>query len=116
MSPYTMPAARAQCQRAPALVHRFRRCFTQGFTRPPTSTRPPRSVAAAADAARAQLLAPIPATADMLASSGSGSLNLRSYLDSYGYVALVVGTFLEAETVLVLAGFTAHRRLFVAPW
>lgn len=30
-------------------------------------------------------------------------------LTTYGYFAVVVGTFLEGETVLALAGFAAHR-------
>ncbi|MHC4505613.1 MAG: DedA family protein [Planctomycetota bacterium] len=42
-------------------------------------------------------------------------MNLAELLDSYGYVALVVGTFLEGETVLVLAGFAAHRGYLSLP-
>ena len=51
----------------------------------------------------------------MLARAGGDSLNLAELLDSYGYVALVVGTFLEGETVLVLAGFAAHRGYLSLP-
>ena len=42
-------------------------------------------------------------------------MSLAELLDSYGYVALVVGTFLEGETVLVLAGFAAHRGYLSLP-
>jgi len=42
-------------------------------------------------------------------------LNLPELLDSYGYAALVVGTFLEGETILVLAGFAAHRGYLSLP-
>jgi membrane protein DedA with SNARE-associated domain len=36
-------------------------------------------------------------------------VNLEQLLDTYGYLALFVGTFAEGETVLVLAGLLAHR-------
>lgn len=35
---------------------------------------------------------------------------------SYGYWALLIGTFLEGETILVLAGFLAHRGYLAMPW
>lgn len=35
---------------------------------------------------------------------------------SYGYLAVVVGTFLEGETVLVLAGIAAHLGYLQLPW
>jgi membrane protein DedA with SNARE-associated domain len=38
------------------------------------------------------------------------------FLENYGYVALFVGTFLEGETILVLAGFAAHRGYLALPW
>jgi len=34
---------------------------------------------------------------------------LESLIARYGYATIVVGTFLEGETILVLAGFAAHR-------
>ena len=34
---------------------------------------------------------------------------LQSLIDHYGYLAIFIGTFLEGETILVLAGFAAHR-------
>jgi len=36
-------------------------------------------------------------------------MTLESILDTYGYLAVLVGTFLEGETILVLGGFAAHR-------
>jgi len=34
---------------------------------------------------------------------------MEVYIEHFGYLAVLVGTFLEGETVLVLAGFAAHR-------
>lgn len=34
---------------------------------------------------------------------------LEAFIQQYGYLAVFVGTFLEGETVLLLAGFLAHR-------
>jgi membrane protein DedA with SNARE-associated domain len=34
---------------------------------------------------------------------------LGQFLEQWGYLALVVGTFVEGETVVVLGGFAAHR-------
>ncbi len=34
---------------------------------------------------------------------------LQQFLEHFGYLALFVGTFFEGETILVLAGFLAHR-------
>jgi membrane protein DedA with SNARE-associated domain len=39
-------------------------------------------------------------------------LDLTGLIESYGYAAVFAGTFLEGETVLVLAGFAAHRGYF----
>ena len=33
----------------------------------------------------------------------------ESLIETYGYVAILVGTFFEGETILVLGGFAAHR-------
>lgn len=35
-------------------------------------------------------------------------MNFEALLHAYGYYALFIGTFLEGETILVLAGFLAH--------
>jgi membrane protein DedA with SNARE-associated domain len=36
-------------------------------------------------------------------------MTLAQLLDQYGYVAVVVGTFFEGETIVVMAGFAAHQ-------
>lgn len=36
-------------------------------------------------------------------------MDFESLLQTYGYYALFIGTFLEGETILVLAGFLAHQ-------
>lgn len=36
---------------------------------------------------------------------------LETLIAKYGYVAILLGTFLEGETILVLGGFAAHRGL-----
>ena len=35
-------------------------------------------------------------------------MNIEAMLQAYGYYALFIGTFLEGETILVIAGFLAH--------
>ena len=37
-------------------------------------------------------------------------------ISTYGYLVVLVGTFLEGETILVLAGFAAHRGYLELPW
>ncbi|MGW8187802.1 MAG: DedA family protein [Desulfobacterales bacterium] len=34
---------------------------------------------------------------------------LESLIEKFGYLAVLLGTFLEGETILVLGGFAAHR-------
>jgi membrane protein DedA with SNARE-associated domain len=36
-------------------------------------------------------------------------MDLQSMIENYGYAAILVGTFLEGETILVLAGLAAQR-------
>ena len=36
-------------------------------------------------------------------------MDLQSMIENYGYAALLVGTFLEGETILILAGLAAQR-------
>jgi hypothetical protein len=43
-------------------------------------------------------------------------IDLQSIIENYGYVALLVGTFLEGETILVLAGLAAHQGYLVLTW
>jgi len=42
-------------------------------------------------------------------------INLEPLVSTYGYPALLVGTFLEGETILVIAGFLAHRGYLELP-
>ena len=35
-------------------------------------------------------------------------MDLQSIIENYGYAAILIGTFLEGETILVLAGLAAH--------
>jgi membrane protein DedA with SNARE-associated domain len=41
--------------------------------------------------------------------------HLQALLENYGYIAVFVGALLEGETVLVMAGFAAHRGLLHLP-
>ncbi len=43
-------------------------------------------------------------------------MDLQSIIENYGYVAIVIGTFLEGETILVLAGLAAHQGYLVLAW
>ena len=43
-------------------------------------------------------------------------MNWELIIGSYGYFALLVGTFLEGETILILAGFAAHLGYLNLPW
>lgn len=36
-------------------------------------------------------------------------MDLQSIIEHYGYAAILIGTFLEGETILVLAGVAAHQ-------
>jgi membrane protein DedA with SNARE-associated domain len=41
---------------------------------------------------------------------------LEAFIAHWGYLAIVVGTFLEGEAVLVVAGAMAHRGVLSLPW
>lgn len=43
-------------------------------------------------------------------------MTLESLISTYGYAAILIGTFVEGETVLVLGGFAAHRGYLELPW
>jgi membrane protein DedA with SNARE-associated domain len=43
-------------------------------------------------------------------------MNWELIIGNYGYFALLVGTFLEGETILILAGFAAHLGYLSLPW
>jgi membrane protein DedA with SNARE-associated domain len=36
-------------------------------------------------------------------------MDIQSIIENYGYAAVLIGTFLEGETILVLAGVAAHQ-------
>ena len=42
-------------------------------------------------------------------------MDLQSIIENYGYAAILVGTFLEGETILVLAGLAAHQGYLALP-
>ena len=41
---------------------------------------------------------------------------LTELIKNYGYLAILVGTFLEGETILLLGGFAAHMGMLELPW
>ncbi len=41
---------------------------------------------------------------------------LSELIRNYGYLAIVIGTFLEGETILILGGLAAHMGLLELPW
>jgi membrane protein DedA with SNARE-associated domain len=43
-------------------------------------------------------------------------MTVQSLVDTYGYLAILLGTFIEGETILVLGGFVAHRGYLHLPW
>ena len=43
-------------------------------------------------------------------------MTIAYILSTYGYLALMIGTFLEGETILVAAGFLAHQGYLKLPW
>lgn len=43
-------------------------------------------------------------------------MTIESLIQTYGYMAIFVGTFLEGETVLVLGAFAAQRGYLALPW
>lgn len=43
-------------------------------------------------------------------------MTLHYFLETYGYAAILVGTVLEGETILILGGFAAHLGYLKLPW
>ena len=43
-------------------------------------------------------------------------MDLQSIIENYGYAAILIGTFLEGETIVVLAGLAAHQGYLVLTW
>ncbi|PWT77182.1 MAG: DedA family protein [Proteobacteria bacterium] len=41
---------------------------------------------------------------------------LQEFILDYGYLAVFVGSLLEGETILIMAGFAAHRGYLSLPW
>jgi membrane protein DedA with SNARE-associated domain len=41
---------------------------------------------------------------------------MEDLVSTYGYMAIVIGTFLEGETILIIGGFAAHRGYLELPW
>jgi membrane protein DedA with SNARE-associated domain len=41
---------------------------------------------------------------------------METLIQNYGYLAILVGTFFEGETVLILGGFAAQRGYLELPW
>jgi membrane protein DedA with SNARE-associated domain len=42
--------------------------------------------------------------------------HLQDFIDSYGYLAVLIGTFFEGETILVLGGLAAKLGYLELPW
>lgn len=42
-------------------------------------------------------------------------MDFQNLIENYGYLAIVIGTFLEGETILVLAGLAAHQGYLALP-
>ena len=43
-------------------------------------------------------------------------MTLQSLIENYGYLAILIGTFLEGETIVILAGFAAQLGYLELPW
>jgi membrane protein DedA with SNARE-associated domain len=43
-------------------------------------------------------------------------MNWEFFIGNYGYFALLNGTFLEGETILILAGLAARQGYLYLPW
>lgn len=43
-------------------------------------------------------------------------MTLATFLLSYGYIAVLLGTFLEGETILIMAGFAAQSGYLNLYW
>jgi len=43
-------------------------------------------------------------------------VNLQSLIENYGYLAILIVTFIEGETIVILAGIAAHLGLLELQW
>jgi membrane protein DedA with SNARE-associated domain len=41
---------------------------------------------------------------------------MEQLITTYGYLAILIGTFFEGETILIMGGFLAHRGYLHLPW
>ncbi len=44
------------------------------------------------------------------------AVDFKQYLETYGYIAILIGTFLEGETIVIVAGFLAQKGYFYPPY
>lgn len=42
--------------------------------------------------------------------------NMHAWIEHWGYTAVLLGTFIEGEMVLLVAGALAHRHALALPW
>lgn len=50
-----------------------------------------------------------------IAPLANNTENMESLIEHYGYWAILLGTFLEGETILILGGFVAHQGYLELP-
>ena len=43
-------------------------------------------------------------------------MQFEQLITAYGYLAILIGTFFEGETILIMGGFLAHRGYLHLPW
>jgi len=43
-------------------------------------------------------------------------MSLEEFVQQYGYLAILIGTFFEGETIVIVAGVAAHLGLLELPW
>jgi len=43
------------------------------------------------------------------------SISVISFIVSYGYVAILIGSLFEGETILIIGGLAVHQGLLVLP-
>lgn len=49
-------------------------------------------------------------------ASGTTSMSIEILIQKFGYLAILIGAFLEGETILVIGGFAAHRGYLMLPY
>lgn len=55
-------------------------------------------------------------SADLALETGWAGMSLEHLIDAYGYPAVLLGTFLEGETILILGGIAAKLGYLHLPW